>query len=79
MASISIGSKDSILLHAYVPRNLGICAISKLCCAFSNSGNYLRLCTGAAQSRNCATLVHNFEIDMQFLDSENAQHNLEIA
>ena len=38
-----------------------------------------RLHTGAAQSRDCITLVHNLEVGMQFPDSENVQHNLEIA
>ena len=38
-----------------------------------------RLCTGAAQSRDCVNPVHNLEIGRQFRDSENAQRNLEIA
>jgi len=38
-----------------------------------------RLRTGAALSRDCVNPVHNLEIGTQFRDSENAQHNLEIA
>ena len=32
-----------------------------------------------AQSQDCTNVEHNFKIGMQFSDSENAQHNLEIA
>jgi len=38
-----------------------------------------RLCTGAAQSRDCINPVCNLEIGTQFRDSENVQRNLEIA
>ena len=39
----------------------------------------LTLRTIVAQSRDCATTVRNLEIGTQSRDSENAQHNLEIA
>ena len=47
--------------------------IAHQCCMMS------RLCIDAAQSRTCVILVHNPEIGTQFPDSENVQHNLEIA
>ena len=45
--------------HIYVPRNLGICAISRLRCAFLESRNCVpisRLHKDTAQSRDCAVL-----------------------
>ena len=38
-----------------------------------------RLCTGAMQSQDKVNLMRNLEIGTQFLDSENAQRNLEIV
>jgi len=32
-----------------------------------------------AQSQDCANVLHNLKIGIQFPDSENVQHNLEIA
>ena len=49
----------------YVPRNLRICAISRLRCAFSESRDCVpisRLRTIVAQSRDRATIVRNLEI-----------------
>ena len=45
----------------YVPRNLGICAISRLCCAFWESGNcvsILRLHNMSVQSQDCTSAIH---------------------
>jgi len=55
--------------HVYVPRNLGICAILRLRCAFLESENCApisRLRSTSAQSRDCAAPVRNLEI-AQFL------------
>ena len=49
----------------YVPRNLGICTISRLRCAFSESWDcvpFSRLCIIVARSRDCATIVRNLQI-----------------
>ena len=48
-----------------VPRNLRIYAISRLCCAFSESQDrvpILRLCTIVARSLDCATIARNLQI-----------------
>ena len=52
------------LNEVYVPHNLGICAILRLCSAFSESGNcvpILRLRTRFMQSQDCAALVCNLD------------------
>ena len=49
----------------YVPCNLGICAILRLHCAFSESWDcipILRLRTIVVRSRDCATIVRNLQI-----------------
>jgi len=50
--------------HVYVPHNLGICDISRLRCAFSESCDCvpMRLRTIVARSRDCATIVRNLQI-----------------
>ena len=65
-------------------RNLEIvqschCAISRLHNMQSCHCAISRLRSVAMQSRDCAAILCNLEIGTQFRDSENAQHNLEIA
>ena len=59
------GGENHVLCEGYVPRNLGICAISRLRSAFSESRNCVpisRLRNIAAQSRDCAATLRNLEI-----------------
>jgi len=65
ISSSHLGHVLTIANVIYVLRNLGICAISRLRCAFSESRNcvpILRLRTGFTQSRDCAAPVCNLEI-----------------
>ena len=55
--------QTDISVSIYVLCNLGICAILRLRCTFSESRNCMpisRLCTGFTQSRDCAAPLHNF-------------------
>ena len=51
--------------YRYVLRNLRICTISRLCCAFSESRNcvlFSRLHTIVVQSRDSTTIVRNLKL-----------------
>jgi len=54
--------KWSWMSHVYVPRNLGICAISRLRCAFLESGNCAPISRLRTQSWDCAVRLRNLEI-----------------
>ena len=51
-----------IIMGIYVPRNLGICAISRLRCAFSESGNCVPISRLRSQSWDYARRLRNLKI-----------------